>query len=104
MKKEGLFRCHSIVKVNIPSVRYALAVILHEKHGFSQKEISAALGITQPAVSKYLSRDCSKNVIETGGRAAMTALAKSIAEKIARGSDDKAELKGLLDRLAMQLH
>ena len=39
----------------MPSLRRRLVEILYREHGFTQQEISEMLGLSQPAVSKYLS-------------------------------------------------
>ena len=46
--------CEVVVKQLVPAVRVRVAKELYEKHDFNQQEIASKLGITQAAVSKYL--------------------------------------------------
>jgi predicted transcriptional regulator len=102
--KNRVFRCYRIVKINIPAVRYALSVILYKKHRFNQQRISIVLGITQPAVSKYINRNCSAEIIKAGEGVASMGIADKIAKKIAENSRNDVELKALLDKLALDLY
>ncbi len=40
----------------VPAIRYMTAINLIEKHGFTQKEAAAKLGVTQAAISNYVRR------------------------------------------------
>lgn len=48
------FPCEEIVSKIIPSVRAEIAIRLYQNHNLKQIEISKILGITQGAVSHYL--------------------------------------------------
>lgn len=50
-----MFPCESAVKLVLPALRASIAKRLYEDYDFSQEEIAASLGLTQAAVSKYLS-------------------------------------------------
>lgn len=47
--------CETATKFILPALRTCIAKDLAEKHKFNQKNIANILGVTQPAVSKYLS-------------------------------------------------
>jgi hypothetical protein len=47
--------CEAVAKQLIPAIRIRSARQLYNNYNFNQKEIAAKLGITQAAVSKYLS-------------------------------------------------
>lgn len=49
--------CEKAVKDYLPAIRAVAAARLVRKHGFTQAKAASALGITQAAVSKYLSQD-----------------------------------------------
>ncbi len=46
--------CEIIVQAIIPAIRSELVRILFNVHGIKQTEIAEKLGITQPAVSQYI--------------------------------------------------
>ncbi|MCX8188731.1 MAG: XRE family transcriptional regulator [Nitrososphaeria archaeon] len=48
-------RCESVTRYIIPAVRGLIAKSLVEKYGFSQSDAARMLGITQAAVSYYIS-------------------------------------------------
>jgi predicted transcriptional regulator len=47
--------CEIIVWEVLPSIRREFAKILIEKHGLSQKEAANKLGVTEAAISRYIS-------------------------------------------------
>jgi len=52
--------CESILKRFLPSLKAGIACELYDHYDMNQVEIASKLGITQAAVSKYLSRDLPK--------------------------------------------
>lgn len=46
--------CEIVVSKVLPAIRTVLVKDLIDRHGFSQKEVSEELGVTQAAVSQYL--------------------------------------------------
>jgi predicted transcriptional regulator len=56
--------CESIVKVVLPAIRAGVIKKLYKDKKMSQVEIAEKLGITQAAVSKYLSGNYSKKLKE----------------------------------------
>lgn len=74
--------CETVVKDILPAVRSLVAKELDET-GYSQTEIADILGITQPAVSQYLSAARGKKV-----------------QKITEDEESYDEVKDLVDMLA----
>jgi len=70
--------CEVAVKSVIPAVRAYIAKELTQTHNMKQTDIAYALGITQTAVSKYIS-----NVRGQAIRIDQTAETKNMAKKIA---------------------
>ena len=54
--------CEVIVKQLIPAVRVRVAKELYDKHNLNQKEIAKKLGLSQPAISKYLSGNYTEEI------------------------------------------
>jgi len=63
MKKKFVFACESVVRLYLPAMRASIAKKLYAK-GFTQKQIANELGLTQPAVSKYLSNSYGSKIRE----------------------------------------
>jgi len=76
------FPCEEIVKIYLPAMRASIAKKLYEK-GFTQKQIAGSLGLTQPAVSKYLSNDYGREIRRMEGRRSLEKACSEIAEKLA---------------------
>jgi predicted transcriptional regulator len=51
-----LLPCEVAVKTVIPSIRALLARTLMEKHGMKELQVAKLLGVSQSAVSKYVTR------------------------------------------------
>ncbi|MDO8538538.1 MAG: hypothetical protein Q7S21_06645 [archaeon] len=54
--------CETFVKKYLPAIRANTAKHLMEDYSYNQLQVSRALGITQPAVSKVLGKDFSTNI------------------------------------------
>lgn len=85
--------CETVVKDILPAVRSLIAKDLQEK-GYTQTEISDLLGITQPAVSQYLSRARGAKVqrIEQDG-AASGEVAELVDLLLADAADEELSAK-----------
>ncbi len=72
--------CETIIWKSLPCIRRELAMLLVKEHGLSQKEAASRLGVTEAAVSQYLSgkrgrsMDCDEDgrqeVVRAAGRLA----------------------------------
>lgn len=76
--------CEIVVSKVLPTIRAVLVKDLLERHDLSQKEIADKLGVTQAAVSQYLS----------------SVRGTSNFEKELRESEIKSEIQSLSDRIA----
>lgn len=74
--------CEVVVRRILPILRALVARELMERHGWRQRRIAEALGVTQPAVSTYLSL-LEKGEMELEG---LEEMAARIAEGLASGS------------------
>ncbi|MCS7146175.1 MAG: helix-turn-helix domain-containing protein [Nitrososphaerota archaeon] len=83
-------------RVLLPVLRAAVVTILVREHGFQQKQVAKALGITQPTVSNYLrmSRGKMRELLETPQ---MRDVAEEIAAAVLSG-EDEMELRELFQR------
>lgn len=57
-----LMPCEMVIKEFLPAMRASVTKILSEKYSFTQADIANQLGLTQAAVSKYLSGDYSNEI------------------------------------------
>ncbi len=78
-----LFPCEVAFKRFTPAVKAEVARLLSERHSFTQVEIAAELGVTQAAVSEYLSGKYSDEVRKTQEFASVKKAANAIAQAVA---------------------
>lgn len=81
-----MLACEVVVKQFLPALRAELSRELQKK-GFNQTEIADVLGITQAAVSKYLSGNYGKDIKKVGKREEIRNTVKEIAEEIAENKE-----------------
>jgi predicted transcriptional regulator len=74
--------CESIVKLILPAVRAGLIKRLYKERKMSQTEIAERLGITQAAVSKYLSGNYSKTLKDLEKTKEVRDMVDSIFDKV----------------------
>ena len=82
---KALFPCEEVVRKYLPAMRVSIAKKLRKK-GFTQQAIASELGLTQAAVSKYLSNDYGKPVRDTEKHHIVDKATTEIADKIASGA------------------
>jgi predicted transcriptional regulator len=88
-----LVPCESVVKELLPALRAKTARYLYEEYHLSQAEIALRLGVTQAAVSKYLSTGPSgKGAKAMTLDAKLSQMAHALAEDIAVRKMDDAHL------------
>lgn len=97
--KGSVLRFDDMMKLSIPSVRYALSIILKEKYRVNQTDIAKLLGITQAAVNKYLNKKCSNEIIHLGSKIIKTKLATQTAYQITKAKKESSR-RELVDKLA----
>lgn len=92
MKVYGaVFPCEEVVRKYLPAVRASVAKKLYKK-GWKQQRIATALGLTQAAVSKYLSNLYGKEIRKVEADGALDAACGEIAHKIERGEWKKEQV------------
>ena len=99
LMEKGRMGCKNIVKLAIPSVRFALSNLLHKKYGMDQTEISKLLSITQAAVNKYINRKCAKGIAAAGDRIMRSGVADGAAREIVNIAAKKARATGRINEV-----
>ncbi|MBI5229073.1 hypothetical protein HY991_03100 [Candidatus Micrarchaeota archaeon] len=87
-----LFPCEIVVKRFLPAMRAEITKELARKE-FTQEEIAGLLGLTQAAVSKYLSGDYGKEIKVFEKNQEVREEARKIANEIA---DGKLKTRGII--------
>ncbi len=90
--------CDEIFKVTIPAVRIAAAKRL-SKSGMGQVAISKALGVVQPAISKYLTGKYSKEIAKAEQVIEKNDLIGPLMTAISQNTDKKT-VKSKIDEIA----
>ena len=93
VKVKSFFPCEEIVHKYLPAMRALVAKKLGAK-GFTQQEIAAELGVTQAAVSKYLSNKYNAEIREVERKPALEKACSEIIGKITlekKGGKGKAK-------------
>ena len=72
--------CELIVKQLLPAIKAATAKQLINKYNFTQQEIANYLGLTQAAISKYLSGDYSDSIKKLENSSKVSEMASKIAQ------------------------
>lgn len=88
-----LFPCEFIVKKVLPAIRAGIVKELSEEYHLKQNQIANKLGITQPAVSLYLSGDRGRfqEIYEAIDKSIMRKLADEVMKNV--GSTDPIEVE-----------
>jgi len=84
--------CEAVIKEFLPAMRANVTKILADRYNFTQLEIASKLGLTQAAVSKYLSGDYSPEVKVVEKVSEIKAMAKDVARKIAEEKASKLQI------------
>ena len=100
--RQGLeIPCERVVRSLIPALRASIAKILYQKYHFTQVEISRLLGITQPAVNKYIYNKLNREVLELLEREEVKKLSEAASRSIAEGK--YVNLRDLICELCRRL-
>jgi predicted transcriptional regulator len=91
--------CEDIIKEIIPTIRALIAKDLCSKYGFTQIEAAKKLGITQAAISQYIS-------LKRGGKKLRKIKAlpevKSLIKEISKGiAEEKISEKDLSNKICL---
>ena len=80
----------------IPAIRALVVRRLVEEHGMTQQEAAKLLGVTQPAVSKYLHQKRGA-AIKLGGIDAIDQATGEIAELVSSRKAPQIEIMGMIE-------
>ena len=86
--------CETFVKKYLPAIRANTARRLMQEHSFNQLQVSKALGITQPAVSKILSRDFNGEINPRMLRE-LEAIGEEYSKEIAEGKHSSYQIESI---------
>ena len=87
-----LMPCEIVIKEFLPAMRAGVTKILSEKYNFTQADIASQLGLTQAAVSKYLSGDYSNEIKIVQKVSDIQKMAESTAHMIAEKNASKLQV------------
>lgn len=95
MMNSGLrIPCEIAVKSVIPAIRVRVAKILYWKYRLTQIEISKMLGITQPAVNKYIYNKINNKILNLSRDKEIVRVSEIISKDLVEG-----KRAGLKDRI-----
>jgi predicted transcriptional regulator len=86
--------CEVGVKTVLPAVKAIMARSIVEKHGLNEKQTADILGLSQSAVSRYLSRERG-NLLNVEGSPEVLALIDQMVTHIIKVPDNKKEILNL---------
>lgn len=89
-----LLPCEVGVKTILPAVKAIMARSIVENHGFTEKQTANLLGLSQSAVSRYVSRDRG-NLIEIGRSGQIAFLIDQMVLTLVKEPDKKKEVMDL---------
>lgn len=85
--------CEIVVNKLLPAIRALLVKKLIERHEFSQKEVADRLGVTQAAVSQYLSSTRGNSKLdEILENEKIRSKIEELSDKISKGNKKKKEI------------
>lgn len=87
-----LHPCELMAKQFLPAIRARVAKELSKKYNFNQIEIAKQLGVTQAAISKYISGDYAKNIKNFEKNKKVKEISDEIALKISQKKMTRDEL------------
>ncbi|OGI15705.1 hypothetical protein A3K63_04740 [Candidatus Micrarchaeota archaeon RBG_16_49_10] len=96
-----LLPCESIIKLFLPAIRAGVTKKLYRKHKMNQVEIAEKLGITQAAVSKYLSDDYGDSI----KKLERTEQVKEVVERVSKSVvSNKTDVKSSICKSCGQIY
>lgn len=81
-----LLPCEIVVKQYLPAVRASVAKQLAKQYGMNQRQIAVCLGLTQPAVNKYIAGKYGKEIKKFEREKQVSKLAEELAGKAVKRS------------------
>ena len=90
-----LLPCEVGVKTILPAVKAIMARTIVEKHGLKEKETASLLGLSQSAVSRYMTRDRGNNLIEIENTVEVQLLIDQMVTYVVKEPNKKKEVMEL---------
>lgn len=85
--------CETVTKSFLPAIKAAIVKELSSKYSFTQDEIGLALGLTQPAIHKYLSGKYSGDVKKLESNDKLKKIAEDVSNDIAKQKNETISKK-----------
>jgi len=93
-----LLPCEVGVKTVLPAVKAIMARNIVEKHGLKEKETAALLGLSQSAVSRYMTRDRGNKLLEIEKAVEVQVLIDQMVTYLVKEPEKKREIMILFCR------
>jgi predicted transcriptional regulator len=90
-----LLPCEVGVKTVLPAVKAIMARTIVEKHGLSEKDTAALLGLSQSAVSRYMTRGRGNNLVEIESTLEVQLLVDQMVTYLVKEPEKKREVMTL---------
>jgi predicted transcriptional regulator len=90
-----LLPCEVGVKTILPAVKAIMARNIVENHGFKEKETATLLGLSQSAVSRYMTRDRGNNLNEIENTVEVKLLIDQMVTYVVKEPSKKIEVMEL---------
>ncbi len=84
--------CEVGVKTVLPAVKAIMARTIVEKHGYNEKQTAALLGLSQSAVSRYVSRERGANLVAIEGAPDIIAMIDAMVLSIVNDPQNRPNL------------
>ena len=96
--------CQTVITKILPTFRFLLAKRLIEKHGYTQDMVAQKMGITQSAVSQYMtSKRATRGKELDINYPIVESMANEAAEKLAKNEMNPAEVITYFCKLCMTM-
>ena len=89
-----LLPCEVGVKTVLPAIKAIMARVIVEKHGINENQTAKILGLSQSAVSRYITRDRG-NLIEIENTAELQPIIDQMVAFLIKEPDKKMEVMNL---------
>ncbi len=93
-----LLPCEVGVKTILPAVKAIMARSIVEKHGLKEKETATLLGLSQSAVSRYMTRNRGNNLLEIEKAVEVQVLIDQMVTYLVKEPEKKHEIMLLFCR------
>jgi len=84
--------CEVGVKTVLPAVKAIMARTIVEKHGYNEKQTATLLGLSQSAVSRYVSRERGDNLVSIEGAPDIIAMIDAMVLSIVNDPQNRSKL------------